>query len=91
MRVVRPTILGSLCLLVALAAFPAVRAQGKPAPLYRQFLNNPSPIEVVAAKKVDRIAWTVYEEGKRNAYTAAAPAQNLSRAVWPYVRVWFVR
>lgn len=74
MRVVRSTILGSLCLLLALAAFPAVRAQERPAPLYRQFLSNPSPIEVVAAKKVDRIAWTVYEEGKRNAYTAAAPS-----------------
>ncbi len=28
---------------------------------------------MVAAKKADRIAWQVYEEGKRNVYSAAAP------------------
>jgi dipeptidyl aminopeptidase/acylaminoacyl peptidase len=28
---------------------------------------------MVAAKKVDRVAWVDYAEGKRNAYTAAAP------------------
>ncbi len=43
-------------------------------PLYQQFLSNPNPLELVAARKVDRIAWTVYEEGKRNAYTAVAPS-----------------
>jgi dipeptidyl aminopeptidase/acylaminoacyl peptidase len=42
-------------------------------PLYQQFLSNPNPLELVAARKVDRIAWTAYEEGKRNAYTAVAP------------------
>jgi dipeptidyl-peptidase-4 len=40
----------------------------------RQFLNAASPIEVTAARKTDRIAWIAYEEGKRNVYTAAAPA-----------------
>lgn len=43
-------------------------------PLYQQFLSNANPIELVAAKKADRIAWTVYDEGRRNAYTAAAPS-----------------
>jgi dipeptidyl-peptidase 4 len=43
-------------------------------PAYQRFLSPASPLEVVAAKKVDRIAWTSFEEGKRNAYTAAAPA-----------------
>ena len=43
-------------------------------PLYQQFLSNPNPLELVAAKKADRIAWTAYEEGKRNAYTAVGPA-----------------
>ena len=42
-------------------------------PLYQQFLNPASPQEVVAARKVDRIAWVDYAEGKRNAYTAVAP------------------
>lgn len=43
-------------------------------PLYQRFLSNANPLELVAAKKVDRVAWTVYDEGKRNAYTAAAPS-----------------
>jgi dipeptidyl aminopeptidase/acylaminoacyl peptidase len=42
-------------------------------PSYQKFLSPASPQEVVAASKVDRIAWVDYAEGKRNAYTAAAP------------------
>ena len=42
-------------------------------PSYQQFLSPASPQEVVAARKVDRVAWVDYAEGKRNAYTAAAP------------------
>ena len=33
-----------------------------------------TPTEVVAAKKAERIAWTAYEHGLRNVYTAAGPA-----------------
>ena len=43
-------------------------------PAYQRFLSPASPLELVAAKTVDRVAWTAFEEGKRNAYTAAAPA-----------------
>jgi dipeptidyl-peptidase 4 len=43
-------------------------------PLYQKFLSPASPQELVSARKVDRIAWVDYAEGKRNAYTAAAPA-----------------
>ena len=42
-------------------------------PLYQQFMSPASPQELVAARKVDRIAWVDYAEGKRNAYTASAP------------------
>ena len=42
-------------------------------PLYQRFLSPASPQEVVAARKADRVAWVDYAEGKRNAYTAAAP------------------
>jgi dipeptidyl aminopeptidase/acylaminoacyl peptidase len=42
-------------------------------PLYQRFLSPASPQEVVAARKVDRVAWVDYAEGKRNAYTAMAP------------------
>ena len=52
---------------------PASAAKPHEAPLYQRFLSPASPLEVVAAKTVDRIAWTSFEEGKRNAYTAAAP------------------
>jgi dipeptidyl aminopeptidase/acylaminoacyl peptidase len=58
----------------ALAAFallsqPLISAP----PTAKQFLSPASPQEVVAARKVDRVAWVDYAEGKRNAFTAAAP------------------
>jgi dipeptidyl aminopeptidase/acylaminoacyl peptidase len=58
-------------LLVALS--PVVSAQQRP-PLYQQFLKPATPLELVAAKKVDRLAWVDYDEGKRNAFTAVGPA-----------------
>src|SRR5580700_8109556 len=60
---------------IAAAAFlfrPLASAPPK-VPSYQQFLSPASPQEIVAAKKVDRIAWVDYAEGKRNAYTAVAP------------------
>lgn len=51
-----------------------IAAQQAPPPLYQRFLSNANPLELVAAKTVDRVAWTVYDEGKRNAYTAVAPS-----------------
>jgi hypothetical protein len=38
-----------------------------------QFLSPPSPLEMGAARKADRIAYVVYEKGMRNVYTAAGP------------------
>ena len=40
---------------------------------FKQFLSPASPQEVVAARRADRVAWIDYAEGKRNAFTAAAP------------------
>ena len=62
-----------LCL--AAAAFLWIPAVSAPPsiPTYQQFLSPASPQELVAARKADRIAWVDYAEGKRNAYTAAAP------------------
>src|SRR5258706_15256226 len=59
-------------LMIAAAAF--LSAAPPTVPSYREFLSPASPQEVVAARKVDRVAWVDYAEGKRNAYTAAAPA-----------------
>src|SRR5262249_30266708 len=47
---------------------------GPEAPTIDQFLMPGTPTEVVAAKKAERLAWTAYEHGLRNVYTAAAPA-----------------
>jgi dipeptidyl aminopeptidase/acylaminoacyl peptidase len=60
---------------IAAAAFllrPLASAPPK-VPSYQQFLSPASPQELVAARKVDRLAWVDYAEGKRNAYTAVAP------------------
>ena len=43
-------------------------------PTIAQYLKPGMPVELVSAGKVDRIAWTSYEEGKRNVYTAVGPA-----------------
>ena len=43
-------------------------------PAYQRFLSPASPLELVSAKKADRIAWTSFKEGRRNVSTAAAPA-----------------
>ena len=65
-----------LLLLVALfAASPrGVSTAGPASPTIEQFLMPGTPTEIVAAKKAERIAWTAYEHGLRNVYTAAAPA-----------------
>jgi dipeptidyl aminopeptidase/acylaminoacyl peptidase len=75
MRLARRTVFGLCSLLLVFAYLPALMAQApRTVPLYQQFLSNANPLELVAAKKADRIAWTAYEEGKRNAYTAVAPS-----------------
>src|SRR5687768_18089606 len=70
----RPATLVLFAVLAASAATLPVETAPQAPPLYQQFLSNPNPLELVAAKKTDRIAWTTYEEGRRNAYTAVAPA-----------------
>src|ERR1700733_2031966 len=65
------TLFRLLILMIVAAAF--LSAAPPTVPSYREFLSPASPQEVVAARKADRIAWVDYAEGKRNAYTAAAP------------------
>src|SRR5947209_5479302 len=72
MRPARYAFIIVLALSVAVAAKSTV--QSGSAPTIAQFLSPASPIEVVAARHVDRVAWIAYEEGKRNVYTAAPPA-----------------
>jgi dipeptidyl-peptidase-4 len=56
---------------LVLAFATPIPAQTKPT--IEQFMGAPAPIELTAAKKADRVAFTVYDRGLRNVYTAAAP------------------
>ena len=54
--------------------FASAPPRAAESPTIAQFLGAASPLEVVAAQDADRIAWISYDQGKRNVYTAAAPA-----------------
>ena len=74
-RVSRFSLLLVMSVMAAVSSGPLAIAQApRQVPLYQQFLSPATPLEMVAAKKADRIAWMAYDEGKRNAYTAVAPA-----------------
>ena len=68
-------------ILLAVAMAVAVAFMGRAVPRaapaaalsVEAFLAPGYPTEVVSAKKTDRIAWTAYEHGLRNVFTAAAP------------------
>src|SRR5262249_13148044 len=64
----------AVLLLSGAGVMPRRAATAGSGPTIEQFLAPGTPIEIVSAKKVDRIAWTSYEHGLRNVYTAAAPA-----------------
>jgi dipeptidyl-peptidase 4 len=59
--------------LAAVLLAPALGAHAQPKPTVAQFLSPASPLELTSARKADRVAWTVYDRGMRNVYTAAAP------------------
>lgn len=58
----------SLAITTALAA-----DAGAQKPTIEQFMSPASPLDLVAAKKADRLAWMVYDRGMRNVYSAGAP------------------
>ena len=57
--------------LLSLVAATTTSAQQKPT--IEQFMSPASPLDLVAAKKADRLAWMAYDRGMRNVYTAGAP------------------
>ena len=63
-------------LLVALFLVPAGlhHVDAQRAVTVDDFLAPGYPFELVSATKADRIAWLAYEQGRRNVYTAVAPA-----------------
>ena len=56
---------------LALLAPAGLFSQSRPS--IEQFMSPSSPLEMVSARKADRVAWISYERGMRNVYTAAAP------------------
>src|SRR3970040_1286406 len=65
----------ALCFLAIALAAPlgTPLAAQRHTPTIKQWLAPGYPQFLVAARKADKIAWQVYEEGKRNVYYAAAP------------------
>src|SRR5690349_12243608 len=66
--------LRSRLLALALVLPLPLAGQYKPKYTVEQFLSPPFPLVFASAKNADRIAWVGYDRGKRNVYTAAAPA-----------------
>src|SRR4051812_30479843 len=67
-------------LLLALSTVAVIAAPLSAQPAYKPkytvgpFLSPPFPLVFASAKNADRLAWVSYDRGKRNIYTASAPA-----------------
>ena len=74
----RPRTRPSLVLIVTaiavavLADAPSPRAAARHVPTMAQFMSPPFPLELVAARHAERIAWIANDKGRRNVFTAAA-------------------
>jgi hypothetical protein len=74
----RRTTIAVLALVALAAGQPRADMARAPArtphmPTMTQFMSNAFPLELVAARKADRIAWISNDKGLRNVFTAAAP------------------
>src|SRR5689334_6680838 len=65
----------TILLVAVVLAVPvlAMRPAAPPHPSIASYLKPGLPLELVSARKADRIAWIAYEAGLRNVFTAAAP------------------
>jgi dipeptidyl-peptidase-4 len=59
--------------LVVLAAGGTPRGAERHVPTMAQFMSPAFPLELVSARRADRIAWIANDRGLRNVYTAAPP------------------
>jgi dipeptidyl aminopeptidase/acylaminoacyl peptidase len=57
----------------------AAHAQSAPRFAIDDVIAPVFPLDLVAARAADRIAWIEYEQGRRNVYTAAGPAYERER------------
>lgn len=69
----RTTTVAFALALVTLAGGSVPRAAQRHVPTMAQFMSPAFPLELVAARSADRIAWIANDKGLRNVYTAAAP------------------
>jgi dipeptidyl-peptidase 4 len=72
----RRTIPAVAALIAAAALHPGAAPAPQAArhiPTMTQFMSAAFPLELVGAKKAERIAWIANDKGLRNVYTAAAP------------------
>src|SRR5262245_9962322 len=65
--------LAAAAFVVLAVAFPRAGADVRHQPTMIQFMSAGYPMELVAARKADRIAWISNDKGLRNVFTAAAP------------------
>lgn len=65
--------IGAAVLVAGALPMFSIAAQSQRGPTVEEFMSLPSPLEMGAAKKADRVAWVTYERGMRNIYTATAP------------------
>jgi len=54
-------------------AFASVAGAQAPVSSVAPYIAPAFPEDLVSARKVDRVAWLAYDQGRRNVYTAAAP------------------
>ncbi|MEW5914832.1 MAG: prolyl oligopeptidase family serine peptidase [Gemmatimonadota bacterium] len=62
-----------LFVIVISSALCTLASAAQTRPTVEQFMGPASPLDLVSARRTDRVAWMAYEKGMRNVYTAAAP------------------
>src|SRR3954464_9779793 len=68
---IRRTVPATIVLVALIAHDP--RAASPHTPTMAQFMSPAFPLELVSARRADRIAWIANDKGLRNVYTAAPP------------------
>ena len=78
-RMTRSSQVLGFAMVLSFCAGPALLAERRdasppPRVSIASILKPGLPLELVSAKRADRIAWVSYEEGRRNVFTAAVRA-----------------
>lgn len=68
----RVTLAAAIAGMTSITGLVSISA-AQPGPSIAPYIAPAFPEDLVAAKRADRIAWTAYDHGRRNVYTASAP------------------